>query len=174
MDLVVAMERLSRVMVRVDLISDSPQETEGFGASLGQLLRGGELICLEGELGSGKTTFIQGLGRGLGVDRPITSPTFTLVNEYRGKNLTFYHVDLYRVGSGQEIIASGLDDFFFGDGVCAIEWAEKAKGLVPPERLWITLKHEGQSRRLISMEAIGPGYEALLSSLEGEVARRRR
>jgi len=161
-------------MARVDLVSDSSQETQEFGASLGRLLRGGELICLEGELGSGKTTFIQGIGRGLGVDGPITSPTFTLVNEYRGKNLTFYHVDLYRVESRQEIIASGLDDLFFGDGVCAIEWAEKARGLVPPERLWIILEHGGKRKRLISMGAVGPGYEDLLSSLEGELARRRR
>ncbi|MFQ6000768.1 MAG: tRNA (adenosine(37)-N6)-threonylcarbamoyltransferase complex ATPase subunit type 1 TsaE [Anaerolineae bacterium] len=161
-------------MAGIDLVSDSPQKTQEFGASLGQLLRGGELICLEGELGSGKTTFIQGIGRGLGVDGPITSPTFTLVNEYRGESLTFYHVDLYRVGSRREIMASGLDDLFFGDGVCAIEWAEKARGLVPPERLWIILKHGEEGRRLISMEAVGPGYEYLLSSLERELTRRRR
>jgi len=167
-----SLERPSRAMARVDLVSDSPQETREFGASLGQLLRGGELICLEGELGSGKTTFIQGIGRGLGVEGPITSPTFTLVNEYWGENLTFYHVDLYRVESCQELIASGLDDLFFGDGVCAIEWAEKARGLVPPERLWIILKHGGEGRRLISIEAVGPGYEDLLSSFE--LARRRR
>jgi len=172
-----AMKKPCRVVMdtsRVDLVSDSPQETREFGVSLGQLLQGGELICLEGELGSGKTTFIQGLGRGLGVDGPITSPTFTLVNEYRGENLTLYHVDLYRVESRQEIIASGLDDLFWGDGVCAIEWAEKARGLVPPERLWIILEHGGERRRLISIEAGGPGYEGLLSSLEGELARRRR
>ncbi len=144
------------------------------GASLGQLLRGGELICLEGELGSGKTTFIQGIGQGLGVDGPITSPTFTLVNEYRGENLTFYHVDLYRVESRREIIASGLDGLFFGDGVCAIEWAEKAKEMVPLERLWVILRHGGERRRLISMKAMGPGYEDLLGSLEGELARGRR
>lgn len=161
-------------MIRVDLVSDSPQKTQEFGVSLGQLLRGGELICLEGELGSGKTTFIQGIGRGLEADGPITSPTFTLVNEYRGENLAFYHVDLYRVESRREIIASGLDDLFFGDGVCAIEWAEKAREIVPPERLWIILQHGGEGRRLISMEAVGPGYEDLLSSLEGELARRRR
>ncbi len=161
-------------MARVDLVSDSPQKTREMGASLGQLLRGGELICLEGELGSGKTTFIQGIGRGLRVDGPITSPTFTLVNEYRGENLTFYHVDLYRVESRREIIASGLEDLFFGDGVCAIEWAEKARGLVLPERLWIILEHGGEGRRLISMEAVGPGYEDLLRSLEGGLARRQR
>ncbi len=153
-------------MARVDLVSDSPQETKEFGASLGQLLRGGELICLEGELGSGKTTFIQGIGRGLGVDGPITSPTFIFVNEYRGENLTFYHVDLYRVESRQEIIASGLDDLFWGDGVCAIEWAEKAGEIVPQERLWVTLRHGGERRRLITLEAQGSTYEELLVSFQ--------
>lgn len=159
-------------MARVDLVSDSLQETQEFGASLGQLLRGGELICLEGELGSGKTTFIQGIGRGLGVDGPITSPTFTLVNEYRGENLTFYHVDLYRVESLREIIASGLDGLFFGDGVCAIEWAKKAREIVPLERLWITLRHGGGRRRLISLEAQGSTYETIVGSFQRRLAGR--
>jgi len=167
-----AMERLSRDRSRVDLVSDSPQETQEFGASLGQLLRSGEVICLEGELGSGKTTFIQGLGRGLGVDGPITSPTFTLVSEYRGKNLTFYHVDLYRVEGLREIIASGLDDLFFGDGVCAIEWAEKARGIVPRERLWVTLRHGGERRRFISLEAQGSIYEEVVGSFQRRLAKR--
>jgi tRNA threonylcarbamoyladenosine biosynthesis protein TsaE len=172
MDVVVDMERSSRVMARVDLVSDSPQETQEFGASLGQLLQSGELICLEGELGSGKTTFIQGLGRGLGVDEPITSPTFTLVNEYRGENLIFYHVDLYRVESRQEIITSGLDDLFFGDGVCAIEWAEKAREIVPLERLWVTLRHGGERRRLVSLEAQGSIYEEIVRSFQRRLAKR--
>lgn len=157
---------------RVDLVSSSPLETEEFGVSLGQLLRGGELICLEGELGSGKTTLIQGIGRGLGVDRPITSPTFTLVNEYRGENLTFYHVDLYRVESLKEIIASGLDDLFFGEGVCAIEWAEKAREIVPRERLWVTLRHRGERRRLIFLEAQGSIYEKIVGSFQRRSVKR--
>jgi tRNA threonylcarbamoyladenosine biosynthesis protein TsaE len=157
---------------RVDLVSNSPLETEEFGGSLGQLLRGGEVICLEGELGSGKTTLIQGIGQGLGVDGPITSPTFTLVNEYRGKNLTFYHVDLYRVESHKEIIASGLDDLFFGEGVCAIEWAEKAREIVPRERLWVTLRHRGERRRLISLEAQGSIYEKIVGSFQRRSVKR--
>lgn len=157
---------MERLTMRIDLTSDSPQETQELGASLGRLLQGGELICLEGELGSGKTTFIQGIGRGLGVKGPITSPTFTLVNEYWGEGIVFYHVDLYRVESLREIIASGLDDLFFDYGICAIEWAEKAREIVPGDRLWILFEHKGERRRLISMAAAGLAYEDLLSALE--------
>ena len=131
---------------------------------MGRLLTGGELVCLEGELGSGKTTFIQGIGWGLGCKGPITSPTFTLVNEYRQGHLTFYHVDLYRVESEGEIIATGLDDLFWGDGVCAVEWAEKARRVLPWERLWILFHHRGRGRRFISLEAAGLTYEGLLAS----------
>ncbi len=153
-------------MRRFRLVSGSPQETKEIGVSLAHLLRGGELICLEGELGSGKTTFIQGLGQGLGVERPITSPTFTLVNEYRGGRLPLYHVDLFRIGSEMEIRASGLEEFFWDEGVCAVEWAEKAVGLLPPERLWITFEHGGRERRFLSLEAKGFIYDELLAALE--------
>jgi tRNA threonylcarbamoyladenosine biosynthesis protein TsaE len=147
------------------LITHSLMETQRLGASLGRLLRGNEVICLEGELGAGKTSLIQGIGRGLGITVPITSPTFTLVNEYEGTKAHLYHVDLYRLQSTTEIIAGGIDAYFYGDGVCVIEWAEKARHILPPECLHITLTHAGEEMRDIRLQATGPAYSGLLQRL---------
>jgi tRNA threonylcarbamoyladenosine biosynthesis protein TsaE len=148
------------------VISDSPAETAEIGEAIGKLLAGREVLCLEGELGSGKTTLTQAIGRALGVKEPITSPTFTLVNEYRGRGVTLYHVDLYRLHATEEIVQAGIDSYFHSHGLCLVEWAEKARAILPREHLYITLEHAGKDRRQISLRAKGAPYRKMLERLK--------
>ena len=152
------------------LVSHSLAETQQLGSVLGQLMDGQEVVCLEGELGTGKTTLIQAIGRALDVTSPVTSPTFTLVNEYRARGGSLlYHVDLYRLGKPEEIVQAGIDAYFYGDGICLIEWAEKAGPLLPSEHLYITLEHAGGDTRRISIQPRGDYYRTLLSRLRTAV-----
>jgi tRNA threonylcarbamoyladenosine biosynthesis protein TsaE len=149
----------------LDLISHSPAQTRRFGMRLGALLRAGDVICLEGELGTGKTCLTQGIGRGMGIAEPITSPTFTLVAEHQPSSPApiLYHIDLYRLNEAvDEALAFGLADYLLGDGVCLIEWAERVQPALPDERLWITLRHLDVSKRSILMKASGARYDDLL------------
>jgi tRNA threonylcarbamoyladenosine biosynthesis protein TsaE len=149
----------------LDFFSHSPAQTYRFGVRLGLLLKAGDLICLEGELGTGKTCLAQGIGEGMGVVEPITSPTFTLIAEHRppAPAPALYHIDLYRLDQAvDEAQALGLDEYLWRDGVCLIEWAERIEPALPPERLWITLLHLDLSKRGIVMKAQGPRYDDLL------------
>jgi tRNA threonylcarbamoyladenosine biosynthesis protein TsaE len=146
----------------LDLISHSVAQTQRLGARLGELAQAGDVLCLEGELGTGKTCFVQGLGRGLGIVEDINSPTFILANEHRGGRLILFHLDAYRVGSPREALGIGLDDYLAGDGVCVIEWAEKIRAALPAERLWINFRHLGESKRGLLIQASGARYAELL------------
>jgi tRNA threonylcarbamoyladenosine biosynthesis protein TsaE len=149
----------------LDCISHSPAQTHRFGVRLGLLLRAGDIVCLEGELGTGKTCLARGVGEGMGILEPITSPTFTLIAEHRppGPALALYHIDLYRLTAAvAEAQAVGLDDYLAGDGVCLIEWADRIEPALPEERLWITLYHLDMSKRGIVLRATGPRYDSLL------------
>lgn len=146
----------------LDLISHSAAQTQRLGARVGELAQPGDLFCLEGDLGSGKTCFTQGLGRGLAIVADINSPTFILANEHRGGRLTLYHLDVYRMNSAREAQGIGLDDYLSGDGVCVIEWAEKIRAALPAERLWITFRHLGEAKRGLVMQATGARYAELL------------
>jgi tRNA threonylcarbamoyladenosine biosynthesis protein TsaE len=149
----------------LDFISHSPAQTRRFGARLGVLLQAGDVICMEGELGTGKTCLAQGIGQGMGVAEPITSPTFTLVAEHQPSSPApiLYHIDLYRLNEAvDEALAFGLADYLLGDGVCLIEWAERVQPALPDERLWITLRHLDVSKRSILMKASGARYDDLL------------
>ncbi len=129
------------------------------------LLRPGDVVCLEGDLGTGKTCLVQGVGLGLGLTEPVTSPTFTLVAEYRPPRPApaLYHVDVYRLDDAPlEALAFGLDDYLGGDGVCVIEWADRVEELLPEERLWLTFRHLDISKRGILMKASGDRYRQLL------------
>jgi tRNA threonylcarbamoyladenosine biosynthesis protein TsaE len=148
------------------LTTRSLSETRRLGTYLGRLLRGDEVICLEGELGTGKTSLIQGIGHGLEIEEPITSPTFTLVNEYHARNGPLYHVDLYRLNTTQEIVAAGIDTYFHGDGICVIEWAEKAGELLPQDCLHVILSHRGRDERSIVLQGRGRSYRQLLRRLK--------
>lgn len=149
----------------LDFISHSDAQTRRLGARLGELLEGGEVIALQGELGTGKTRWVQGVGQGLQVDQYITSPSFTLVNEYPGR-LTLYHIDLYRIDQTAEALAFGLDDYLYADGVCLIEWAERVALVLPPERLWITFHYLDETKRRIAIHADGDRYQQLLRDFQ--------
>jgi tRNA threonylcarbamoyladenosine biosynthesis protein TsaE len=155
------------------VVSHNLGETQDLGSVLGRLLDGQEVVCLEGELGSGKTSLIQAIGRTLGVTVPITSPTFTLVNEYRGRDVTIYHVDLYRLRSVEEIVQAGIDGCFYSKGICLVEWAEKARALLPADHLYITLEHAGGDRRRILIRARGDSSRELLLRLREAIGSRR-
>jgi tRNA threonylcarbamoyladenosine biosynthesis protein TsaE len=149
----------------LDFISHSSAQTHRLGIRLGQCLQAGDLVCLEGDLGSGKTCLAQGIGQGMGINDPITSPTFVLIAEYQSPRPAppLYHIDLYRLGDAvDEALALGLEDYIHGDGVCLIEWAERARPALPEERLWITLRHVDMSKRGIVMQAAGARYDGIL------------
>jgi tRNA threonylcarbamoyladenosine biosynthesis protein TsaE len=149
----------------LDFISHSPAQTRRFGARLGGLLRVGDLVCLEGSLGTGKTCLVQGIGRGMGIGEPITSPTFTLIAEYQppAPAPRLYHVDVYRLSDAPaEAVALGLEEYVLGDGVCVVEWADRVGDLLPEERLWISLRHVDQSKRGLTMTSSGMRYQELL------------
>ena len=113
-------------------LTHSPGETQALAVRLAGRLEAGDVIWLSGDLGAGKTTFTQGLGRGLDITAPINSPTFVLIREFRGR-LPLYHIDLYRLGDAREVATLGLSDYLAGDGVCVLEWAERldARGEMP-------------------------------------------
>ena len=130
--------------------SDSPQDTYNFGKFLGENLQPGALVALYGELGAGKTCLTQGIARGLGVpeEYPITSPTFTIINEYPGR-LTLYHLDMYRLSGVRDLDEIGYDDCFSDRGVIVMEWAEKIQEVIPEGTLFIVLTYIHESRRKI-------------------------
>jgi tRNA threonylcarbamoyladenosine biosynthesis protein TsaE len=150
----------------LDFISHSPEQTVRFGARLGGLLRPGDVLCLEGNLGSGKTCLVQGIGQGMGISEPITSPTFTLVSEHRASGrspLVLYHIDLYRLTlPAKEAWAFGLEEYLDADGVCVIEWADRAPAVLPSQHLWITLRYLDDSKRNILIKATGTHYDQVL------------
>jgi tRNA threonylcarbamoyladenosine biosynthesis protein TsaE len=148
----------------LEFISRSPEQTRRLGTRLGELLRGGELLCLEGELGAGKTTLTQGIATGWGVTGPVRSPTFILINEFRrpGDRHKLYHVDLYRMSGSADAWALGLDDIWTSGGVCVIEWPERAQDILPAERLWVRLTALDETRRMVRFMAEGERYMELL------------
>ena len=113
-------------------------DTIAFGKDFAALLRPGDVVALFGELGTGKTRLVQGVAAGLGVTGDVTSPSFTIINEYSGR-LPVYHFDFYRLDDVKQLAALGLDEYFYGDGVCLIEWAERARAFLPLERVEVYL-----------------------------------
>jgi tRNA threonylcarbamoyladenosine biosynthesis protein TsaE len=140
---------------------NSIEDTIKFGEKLGSLLKMGDIICLNGDLGAGKTTLSKSIGAGLGVKEYITSPTFTLINEYEGR-LPLYHFDVYRLNSYEELEDLGVEDYFYGDGVCLVEWAEKISEDLPELRLEIYLaRGDSDDKRVLKMKAFGNRYKTL-------------
>ena len=111
----------------------SPKETFELGRKIGLEAKAGEIICLDGDLGVGKTVFTQGFAKGLGIDEAVNSPTFTIIQEYEGGRLPLYHFDVYRIGNPEEMYEIGYEDYFYGQGVCLIEWAKLIEELIPDE-----------------------------------------
>jgi tRNA threonylcarbamoyladenosine biosynthesis protein TsaE len=148
--------------------SASPEETRRLGAALGALLAAGDVVLLVGELGSGKTAFTQGIGVGLGVEGPINSPTFTIVKEYDGR-LPLYHFDLYRIEEPEELFALGFEEYFGGEGVAVVEWAERGEddemGAAWPENwLRVDLRATGAQKRALAVTATGGRGRYLLGA----------
>jgi tRNA threonylcarbamoyladenosine biosynthesis protein TsaE len=133
-----------------EITSASPEETEAAGERLGRGLHPGAVVALTGELGAGKTCFVQGLVHGLGATVRATSPTFVLVNQYAGR-VPVYHVDAYRTESLTELIDLGLLELMAGDGVTVIEWADKLPSLLPPDAIHVTIQGVGDEPRLITI-----------------------
>jgi tRNA threonylcarbamoyladenosine biosynthesis protein TsaE len=151
-----------------DAVTHSPAQTLAIGERLGQLLRAGDVVCLQGDLGTGKTCLTQGIGAGLHVDGIINSPTFVFVNEYppAHKGPYLYHVDLYRVADYMDVLSLGLEDYIYGDGVTVIEWADRAREAMPRQRLWITLTYTDEMKRTLIFEAIGEHYIEVVRALK--------
>lgn len=131
--------------------SRSPEETQRLGEALGRRLKAGDVVATIGELGAGKTCFLQGLARGLGVTETATSPTFVLINQYRGR-LPVYHVDAYRTTSLAELLDLGLEELFYGEGVTVVEWADKLLPLLPPHAVTVRISGLGDEPREIVIE----------------------
>jgi tRNA threonylcarbamoyladenosine biosynthesis protein TsaE len=117
------------------LVTNSEDETTQLGAEFSQIfLKAGDVIALYGDLGSGKTRFVKGICKGLGFLENVTSPSFTIVNEYATKSVKIFHFDFYRVSSASEIVDIGFDDYIYDEGICVIEWADRVRDLLPPGR----------------------------------------
>jgi tRNA threonylcarbamoyladenosine biosynthesis protein TsaE len=145
------------------LHSRSPAETKRIGARLGRLLAVGDVLLLQGDLGSGKTTLTQGIGAGLKVAEPVKSSSFVLLNEYHGR-LTVYHADLYRLDDPGQVADLALEEVA-SDGVLVVEWPDRAWQELPPEHLLVRIKEEGAKGRAVTISARGERYEALLAAL---------
>ena len=137
-------------MTPMRIESFSAEETAAAGARLADSLAPGDVVALTGDLGAGKTCFTQGLARGLGVAGRVVSPTFVLVNEYRGR-LPVHHVDAYRTDSMTELLDLGLDELFAGDGVTVVEWADKLLPLLPPDTIHVHIDGVGDEPRVITI-----------------------
>ena len=133
--------------------SDSEQETEAIGAELAASLQAGAVLAFSGDLGAGKTAFVRGLARGLGISDPITSPTFTIVNEYEGGRLPLFHFDLYRLHSEEDLFDIGWEDFLARGGVCAVEWSEKIPEALEDGYLRVDIRRgEEDHQRIVTLE----------------------
>lgn len=145
---------ISEEQSTLTLISTESEITVRIGEIIGQALRKGSVVALIGELGSGKTCITQGIARGLGVPLAyyVTSPTFTLINEYPGR-ITLYHLDIYRLSGSEDLHDMGYEEYFYGDGVIVIEWAEKIIDILPADSLYIYMKHIDENSREISISA---------------------
>ena len=137
-------------------ISNSPAETEAIARRLAEDLVAGSVLALKGELGSGKTLFTQALVAGLESDAAVTSPTFTIVHEYRGGRLPVYHFDFFRLENRESATRLGLEDYFFGDGVSVIEWADRFQDLIPEQARWISLEIKSDYQRIINVASSRP------------------
>lgn len=135
----------------------SAAETHALGKKIGETARPGDVYTLVGDLGVGKTVFTQGIADGLGITEPVSSPTFTIVQVYEEGRMPFYHFDVYRIGDIEEMEEIGYDDYFFGEGICLIEWAELIKEILPENRISITIEKDlsrGFDYRRITIERL--------------------
>lgn len=151
-----------------EITTYSAEETMGIGVKLGGLFQGGEVVCLNGDLGTGKTAFTGGIAKALGIEGYITSPTFTLVNEYRGR-LPLYHFDVYRIADPEEMYEIGFEEYLQDGGVVIIEWADLIQDILPAEYIRIDIEKrlsEGVTVRRVRMDFVGSKYAAFEREFE--------
>ena len=147
----------------MDFFSRSPEQTRRIGMRVGGALQAGDVICLQGDLGAGKTTFVQGLAQGWGSVDSVSSPTFILVNVYRRADQSqLFHMDAYRLDSTSEAAELDLDSML-AEGALVIEWPERMAGLIPTERLWVKFEHVDDEEREMKFKASGKHYDELLN-----------
>lgn len=153
----------------LDIISHSAEQTRRLGARLGSLLQVGDIVCLSGDMGAGKTVFAAGIGRGWGATTPLTSPTFNLIHQHRREKdrQVLYHLDCYRLESAADAERIGLDDVLDGRGPVVFEWPEHIEEALPENRLWIELRILEQTRRNFIFNASGKRYEELIEQFRG-------
>ena len=132
-------------------ISNNPAETEAIGQRFAKDVNAGSVLALKGELGSGKTQFVKGLVAGLGSGAAVTSPTFTILHEYSSGRFPVYHFDFFRLEDRQSVARLGLDDYFFGDGVSVIEWADRFPEFIPGQARWILFEIKSENTRAITL-----------------------
>lgn len=136
-------------------ITHSPEETRALGRRLAQVLQGGAVVAFTGDLGAGKTAFVSGMAEGLGIEERVTSPTFTIVNEYEGGRLPLFHFDMYRLGSADELFHIGWEDYLARDGVCAVEWSENVAEALDGDTIRVDISRgEDDNTRVITMEGV--------------------
>ena len=157
--------KLSQSINCLELISHSPEQTQKFGACIGELCLPGDVFLLVGSLGTGKTCLTQGIAWGLGVKEYAASPSFVVVRELYGR-LPLYHIDLYRLDHIEEIVDLGLDDYLYGNGVCVVEWAEKGLSVLPVEYLLIQIGYLAGDERRLQLKPSGKRYLEILVQLD--------
>ena len=140
------------------------EETEKFGLFLGENLRPGDVVCLNGDLGAGKTTLTKSIAKGLGIHDYVTSPTFTIVNEYYSE-IDLYHIDTYRLDDMVDVDYLGFDEYFYSDGVTIVEWAEKIRDALPEEYMEINIKSHDDKRDL-DINYVGNRFDELKEKLD--------
>lgn len=147
------------------IICRNIDETKKIGCKLGSLLQKGDIVCLTGDLGAGKTTLTKSIALGLDVKEDVTSPTFTIINEYDGR-LPVYHFDVYRIMDIDEMYDIGYEEYFYGNGVCIVEWASQIKELIPNEHLWIEIKLGSDiNNREFYIEGTTEHYKSIIEEL---------
>lgn len=151
---------------KIELLLESPDQTEQFGKRLGSLCEPGDIICLNGDLGAGKTTLTQSIAKGMGVDpgEYITSPTFAVFHQYNGR-LQLYHMDFYRLRNSDDVLSMGLDEYFYLGGVTVIEWYLKALDIIPGEHLLLELEIVGEQSRRIRCTGASETWSARIEVL---------
>ena len=149
----------------LDFISRSPEQSRRMGMRLGGMLNPGDIVCLQGDLGAGKTTFVQGLAQGWGSLDAVSSPTFIIINMYRRPDESqLFHLDTYRLESAPEAAELDLDDMLLS-GPLVIEWPERIESILPAERLWLNLEYLGEEQRRIQIKAHGEHYKKFIVEL---------